>query len=467
MRHRLSSALCPVPGRFSALCHHVGVAEPTSDRRELHLQLDLCLRVGEFLLSNGAGAADVTATMRLLANHFGLRRAELDVTFTSLSMSYQTEPDEPPAVLIRQVKVREIDYEDLTRVDHLVRDLLQGRLELVAARSEMARIVSSGHARHRWTVTAAAGTMCASVSIFLGGKPLVAAIAFVAACCIDRLQLVMSRRRLPLFYQQIAGGAVATFFALGTSYLDLGLDPSLVVTSNIIMLLAGIGFMGALHDALSGFYITASARLLEAMLATAGIIAGVSGGLALGDILDIAIIRLVPGASGLEALPMLIGGSAVCAAAFAYSTYAPLRSLAAVALVGGVAMGISQVVIVSGLGRTWASGVAAFFIGLVAFAIAGRIRVPPLVVVVPAIVPMLPGLSIYRGLSLLTANLPGSTSEGLLALVTAAATATALASGVILGEYVAQPLKREARRWENRLSGPRLVGPLRSKMRKR
>jgi hypothetical protein len=45
----------------------------------------------------------------------------------------------------------------------------------------------------------------------------------------------------------------------------------------------------------------------------------------------------------------------------------------------------------------------------------------------------------------------------------AAAIAIALASGVILGEYVAQPLNREARRLEQRLSGPRLVGPLRAR----
>ena len=37
-----------------------------------------------------------------------------------------------------------------------------------------------------------------------------------------------------------------------------------------------------------------------------------------------------------------------------------------------------------------------------------------------------------------------------------------LLAGVILGEYVAQPLKREARKLENRLAGPRLVGPYRA-----
>ena len=51
----------------------------------------------------------------------------------------------------------------------------------------------------------------------------------------------------------------------------------------------------------------------------------------------------------------------------------------------------------------------------------------------------------------------------MLALVTAGSVALALAAGVILGEYVAQPLKREARRLESRLAGPRLVGPLRER----
>ena len=116
---------------------------------------------------------------------------------------------------------------------------------------------------------------------------------------------------------------------------------------------------------------------------------------------------------------------------------------------------------VNGFGRAAAAGVAAFFVGLVAYAVAGRVRVPPLVVAVPAIVPFLPGLSIYRGLTWL-ADGGYLVSQGILALMTAISVAIALASGVILGEYVAQPLKREARKLESRLAGPRLVGPFRA-----
>ena len=74
------------------------------------------------------------------------------------------------------------------------------------------------------------------------------------------------------------------------------------------------------------------------------------------------------------------------------------------------------------------------------------------------IVPLLPGLIIYEGL---LALLNEGNLFGLFTLLSAASIGVALASGVILGEYLAQPLKREARRLETRLAGPRLVGPLR------
>ncbi len=430
--------------------------------REIYKTLDLALRVGEVLLSSGAGAADVGATMLNVAHGCGLRGATADVTFTELAMSYQTSYDEPAMIQIRQVRHREIDYEDLTLVDHLVRDLIAGEIDRDAARSRLARVVSSGHRLPRWAVTLGLGVMGGGVGLVLGGDTVVVAIAFVAAIGVDLIQRQLSRRRLPGFYQQVAGGLLATLLAVGTVAVGVEVNPSLVVTAGIILLLAGVNFMGAIQDALTGFPLTAGARILEAMLSTAGVIAGVSGGLTVGRMLGVNLGRLDPGATGLQDLPLVTLGAAVTAAAFAFASYAPLRSLLPIALIAAVATGVYRVVADQGFGVAWGAAVAAVLIGMVSYAVAGRVRVPPLVVVVSAIVPMLPGLAIYRGLTLLSEG-----GNGLLSIINAAAIAIALASGVILGEYIAQPLKREARRLESRLSGPRLVGPLRARTVKR
>jgi uncharacterized membrane protein YjjP (DUF1212 family) len=426
--------------------------------QETYKTLDLALRVGEMLLSNGAGAADVTATMLAVTHVAGLRNVWADVTFTQLSLNHQSRQDEPAVNQVRRVTHREIDYEDLTLLDHLVQDLLAGKIDTDEARDRVLRLTSSGHRRPRWAVTAGWGVMGAGTALLLGGGPVVSVLAFVAAAGIDRLQRAMSQRRLPGFYQQVAGGLLATLVAVAAAATDLDVEPSLVVTAGIIMLLAGIGFMGATQDALTGFPVTAGARMLEAVLATAGVIAGVSGGLTVGAIVGVDLGRLDPGATALSEASVMTVGAAVAAAAFAFAAFAPLRSLAPVALVGALGTTVFLLLRSVDIGPAWSSAWAAFSIGVVSYSVAGRIRVPPLVVVVPAVVPLLPGLAIYRGLALF-----GAGESGALQIAGAGATAIALASGVILGQYVAQPLKREARRLETRLAGPRLVGPLRAR----
>lgn len=433
--------------------------EHVPETRDIYKTLDLCLRIGEVLLSSGAGAADVTATMLSVSHALGLRGADVDVTFTSLSMSYQTSFDEPALIQVRNVRHRDIDYEDLTEVNFLVNQIITGDLDRDEARHRMAQIVSSGHRLPRWAVTVGSGSTGAGVAVLLGGDLVVIAIAFLAAAGIDLLKKHMSRRRLPTFYQQVAGGLLATLLAVGTAATELEVDPSMVVTASIIMLLAGIGFMGAIQDALTGFYITGGARVMEALLATAGIIAGVSGGLTIGGMLGVELGRLQPGAAGWQALPVMTFGAALCAASFAFASYAPVRSLLPIAAIAAFGEAVWYLMYVQDTGPAWSAATAAIMIGVVSYSVAGRVRVPPLVVVVPAIVPLLPGLSIYRALALMSEG----DSHGIVAMVTAAGIAIALASGVILGEYIAQPLRREVRRLEGRLAGPRLVGPIRAR----
>jgi len=179
------------------------------ENRDLYKTLDLALRVGEQLMSAGAGAADVSATMLNVTRACGLRGVVADVTFTALSLSYQESFDDPTLIQMRQVTHREIDYEDLTMVDHLVRDLVAGRIDRDEARSLLARVISSGHRLPRWAVTLGFGGVGGGVGMLLGGNPLVLLIAAVAAMGVDMLQRAMSRRRLPSFYQQVAGGLLA------------------------------------------------------------------------------------------------------------------------------------------------------------------------------------------------------------------------------------------------------------------
>jgi uncharacterized membrane protein YjjP (DUF1212 family) len=425
------------------------------DIREVTATMNLALRIGELLLSSGAGASDVSAAMRNVAWACGLRGYTADVMFTELTMSQQSSSDEPALVQIRHVRYREVDYGDLTAVDHLIRDLVAGTIGRAEATARLNRIISTGHSRPRWTVTAALGVMGGGVGMVLGGNALVVAVAAVAAMLVDLMQRQMGRRRLPTFYQQVAGGLLATLIAVGVDATAADVSPSLLISTSIIMLLAGVNFLGAVQDALTGFPVTAGARILEAFLATAGVVAGVSGGLRVADVVGVDLGRLNPGAFALAETPYMVVGGAIAAAAYAFAAYAPNLSLAPIGAVAAAAIALYAVAYERGFGIAWSSAVAALVLGLVGYPVASRTRIPTLVVVAAGITPFLPGLSIYRGLTLLATD----SSKALLAMVTAAAIAIALSSGAILGEYLAQPIRREARRLESKLAGPRMVGP--------
>ena len=163
------------------------------DIREITATMSLALRIGELLLSSGAGASDVSAAMRNVAWACGLRGFTADVMFTQLTMSQQSSPEEPALIQIRQVRYREVDYGDLTDVDHLIRDLVAGRVDRAEATHRLNRIISTGHPRPRWSVTVALGVMGGGVGMVLGGDWLVVAVAAAAAMLVDALQRQMGR----------------------------------------------------------------------------------------------------------------------------------------------------------------------------------------------------------------------------------------------------------------------------------
>lgn len=423
--------------------------------------MDLALRVGELLLSNGAGAADVSATMSSICRHLGLRGTYVDVTYIMLTVVHDQELDEPPLVLRRNVTRRETDLEDVTSLDRLVADLLADEIDLDEARRRLAAITTAGHARGRWLVVASAGLVGAGVAMMLGGNVMVTLIAFVAAVVIESVRRPLEVRRLPDFYIQVVGGLCGSLIAVTAAALPLSAPPSLVIASNIVVLLAGLGLMGAIQDALTGYYLTAVARLLEVLLATAGIVAGVSGGLMVGRMLGVGM-GSTASFPDLSQLPFVTVGAAIAAAGFAVQTYAPWPVVPAIGVIGAAAAALTTVLFQNDFDRPWAAGAGALLIGMVSYPVSQRLRVPALAIVVPAIVPLLPGLTVYIAL----AQLADQNLAGVFAGITASAVAVALAAGVILGEYVAQPLGRETRRLERRLAGPRLVGPFRAKRRK-
>jgi uncharacterized membrane protein YjjB (DUF3815 family) len=126
------------------------------------------------------------------------------------------------------------------------------------------------------------------------------------------------------------------------------------------------------------------------------------------------------------------------AATSALAGYAPLGSLAAAALTGGVGWAaFGALTSFAHFGPVVATGLAAVLVGLASELFRRVTRTDRHVIILSGIVPLLPGLTAYRGFYQLASAT--EVVDGLATVTLALAIGLALAAGVTLGQSVARP----------------------------
>jgi uncharacterized membrane protein YjjP (DUF1212 family) len=412
-------------------------------------------------MSSGAGAADVTATILAVANAYGMPHCEVDVIFTSITVTCQRGVDLPPVTSLRVVRSRGIDYTRLSLVERMIREITGGRITAHDAHTELDKITSAPRPYPRWFATMAYAGMAAAIAILVGGDGVVALFAAAITALIDRVGRLLNRRALPFFFQQVVGGVLATALALAvvaSNLLPASMTPTTLVAAALTVLLSGLSFVSTVQDAITGYNVTAAGRFVEVSMMTAGLIAGVALALNVGLMLGLPSVPVLQLASSLLRLPLQTLAGAAAAVCFALASYATPRSVVVSGVAGGAGAASYSALLLTGAGQITASALAATMIGFAGGVISRRLRIPPLVIAVAGMVPLLPGLTVYRGLYEMAVE---RSYTGLSTLMVATSVALALAAGVVLGEYLAQPVRSGLSRLERRLSGPRLAGPLR------
>lgn len=404
--------------------------------------LDLTLRIGELLLAGGEGAEDVEAAMFAVTRSYGLDRCEPTVTFTLLSISHQPSLVDDPVTASRTVRRRGTDYTRLAAVFRLIDDITteEAEISLEEAYRRLAEIRRNRHPYPGWVLTLAAGGLAGAASVLVGGGFLVFLIAALGAMLGDRLAWLCAGRGLPEFYQFVAAAMPPAAMGVAltlTHWSDV--RPSAVITGGLFALLPGRALVAGVQDGLTGYYITAAARLLEVMYFFIGIVAGVLlvlyGGLQLGAQLN-PEARLIT-----HDRPVIqILASMVLSLAFAILLQQERSTVLAVTLNGGVAWVIYGAMARTGhISPVAATAVAAGLVGLFGQLFSRYRYTSSLPFITAAIGPLLPGSATYFGLLGIAQN---ELDRGLASLSTAVATAGAIAIGVNLGSEISRLFMR-------------------------
>ncbi|MFJ4975576.1 threonine/serine exporter ThrE family protein [Streptomyces coeruleorubidus] len=418
--------------------------------------LDLTLRIGELLLAGGEGAEDVEAAMFAVCRSYGLDRCEPNVTFTLLAISYQPSLVDDPVTASRTVRRRGTDYTRLAAVYQLVDDLSDDEtaVSLEEAYRRLAEIRRNRHPYSGWALTGASGLLAGAASVLVGGDLIVFVAAALGAMLGDRLAWLCAGRGLPEFYQFTVAATPPAAIGIALTLAHVDVKASAVITGGLFALLPGRALVAGVQDGLTGFYITASARLLEVMYFFVGIVAGVLLVLYFGVQLG---ARLTPDAAlGASDDPvMMIGASMLLSLAFAVLLQQERSTVVWVTLNGGVAWIVYGAMhYVGDISPVASTAAAAGLVGLFGQLLSRYQFASALPYTTAAIGPLLPGSATYFGLLAIAQN---KVDAGLVSLSKAVALAMAIAIGVNLGSEISRMFLRigsaEKRRAAKRTRG--------------
>jgi uncharacterized membrane protein YjjP (DUF1212 family) len=420
---------------------------------EPYAVLRLGMRIGDELLSAGMSANDVVLFILKVTQAYGLTGVHVDVTYTAISASYLPDPDRPPVTAIRIVRPAEVDYTRVRRLLRLVKQIERG-LPLPEANAALARIRSAPHPYPRWVALLGNAGVGPAVSLLFTTNWKVLVLSFASGLVVDLLIAWFDRRRVPPFFRQFVAAGIITLVAAGITHAGrqgvaffVGLDPTLIVVGGIVMLLAGVMMVGAVQDAIDQFYVTASARVLEVFLRTGGVVAGIVSALALAQYLG---VPLSISAEPFHPSPpeARFAAAGLIAIMYAISVYADLVTILLSATMALVGWAVYTEAVRLEVATVPANALAALIPAVLTALIVRRTQVPGFGLITAAVLPLVPGLAIYRGLLQLVGTEPGSgdPSTAGSTLLLALGIAVGIGAGASLGTYLGRPIAGTLRR---------------------
>jgi uncharacterized membrane protein YjjP (DUF1212 family) len=430
--------------------------------------LDLAMRAGDLLLSAGMSARDVVVTTLRIASAYGLTQVYVDVTYTTISASYQPSPDLPPVSYTRVVRPGNADYSQVRGLITLDSEIQRG-LPLADALTSFERIWLASHKYPAWVAMAGNAGVGAAVVLLFTTSWKVLVLTFLMGCVLDRMLGWLAGKGVPPFFRQFAGAVLVTMVAVGVTAAGKAgfafaarVNPTLIVVGGIVILLVGTVIVGAAQDAIDQFYVTASARVFEVAIRTTGIVLGIVAVIRLAYRLGVPLsISASPVHHGPLAGQLL--GATLTAAFFALYTYSDAVTIALAATMGGVGWGSYALLLQAGMGEPVASAGGALIAALAATILTRRTHVPAFGLISAAILPLVPGLLLYDGLLQVvgTPGQPGAPASGAATLLTALGVALSIAAGTSLGTFLGRPIADRVRR----VSLPGTVPKLRRRIR--
>ena len=378
--------------------------------------------LGRALHRFGLPSHRVEAALALVARRIGVD-AQLFATPTAIFASVR-EGDEQRAMLLR-VEPGEIQLSKLGRVDRLVAELVDDRIDIDAARARLHQIVDDEEP-HGWRTTLVARALASgSAAIFFSGGWRESLLAALISVVVGGMWLLATRLRRETFGLESLAAVLTGFLAATVASMNSSVSFFITTLAALIILFPGLTLTLGISELAMRNLASGTVRLGGAMLSFVQIALGVVVGVRLSEALWGAVPTAEPLSVSIAWIPVAL---VMTAAAFVIFFQGEWRSYGWTLLSAIVAYGTTRLAASMG-GAEAGAFVGAAALGSASHLYARWLRRPAAQFLIPGVMLIVPGSLGFRSITTLIGQ---DVVGGVQLAASVAAVAVSLVSGLLV-----------------------------------
>lgn len=240
---------------------------------------DFMARYAVWLFGSGSTCIRLEKNLHRIAAAAGV---EVEVTILPRHIHLTVrEPDNGDTVTtIASIRTLPVNYDLISRLSKLSWDIADGSLPCDKAGAELDDIISNPHGDIPG-LPLLAGAANASFCRLFGGDAVAMAVVFVATLAGFILKQMMAGRHSDPRVIVIVCSFVSAVLAAADGLFGLGSTPAVAIGSSVLYLVPGIPFINSFSDMIDGHYICALGRMMQAIVITCCLSAGLCCGMLL------------------------------------------------------------------------------------------------------------------------------------------------------------------------------------------
>ncbi len=357
----------------------------------LQARIQLLLQTGKMLMENGADTNRVVRDMNRLAVYMGFQENQLRLHILNSVILVDLKAE--TGTNFCQCEVRGVNMDVIAKVSRLIWRAAEEHYCLEDYKAALEAIEATPKKYSPLTTCYATALACAALSILFGGDLPAAVSTAICAVIGIRARGVLTGYGVNPYACVGLSSFAATFFAwLAQSYV-VSATPWIPMVACGLVFIPGVPLINAVDDLVNNYIASGMTRAMNALLIIGGMTFGVVLAMKVGNVSEFASLTVAFS----EDFTVSAIAAAVASLGFAVIFNLPPSLLLPAVAGGALAVGLRNLLLFDG-GAPLPTATAAGAVAVSLFALfwSRRFRVPTHVFSIPAVIPMMPGVPLYR-----------------------------------------------------------------------